>query len=271
MRYQKHIVVFFILLALSVVAIENSVLGWDGMRMISKQKTNFNKPRTEPPLVEQSIEDLTKNFDAAKIYQEPLMTSEFSEPRLAIRIPSDIIVENKNIISNYSQKSSILPKKSFVTVTPKRQDIVAPQNILKMTVLGEDDLSGEYKISKNNTVHLPLIGLVKVNKASVRETKNNVIKKYKNGYLKKPEISLEIISDQEFFILGEVNNPGRYQHMAGIDMRQAVAMADGYTSLANQDSADVWRNSKAHHNSFQMTSFDMVEAGDIIFVRGRSF
>ena len=271
MRYQKHIAVFFILLVFFAIAIEKNVWGGDGMRMISKQKTNFNRPRVTTPPTEKTIDEFTKNFDAAKITQQPQIISKMTEPRLAIKIPSDIIVENANAIPAQYYQSSLQPQNLPVSKISHTPSNPSQKNILKMIVQGEDDLTGQYKISNDNIVSLPLIGAVNINPFDIDRATKIITKKYKNGYLKKPKISLELINDQPFFILGEVNQPGSYQYRSGLTMEQAVALAGGYTRVAKKGSADAWRDSAPYNKSFQIALFDTVEAGDIIFVRERSF
>ena len=79
---------------------------------------------------------------------------------------------------------------------------------VRVTVFGEDDLSGESDISGEGEFACSLIGEVEAGGKTVRELERLVAIKLRDGYLKKPGVSIEVVNYRPFYILGEVKRPG---------------------------------------------------------------
>ena len=83
--------------------------------------------------------------------------------------------------------------------TPGRSVASAPRNytaepgdVLKVTVYGEDDLSGEYIVGPDGEIALPLVGAVEVAGHALGEMPEVIAEAYRKGYLKDPKISVEL-------------------------------------------------------------------------------
>ncbi len=93
---------------------------------------------------------------------------------------------------------------------------------LKVTVYGEDDLSGEVAVDGSGQVQLPLVGPMKAGGLTVHEFVAEVQQILGAKYLKDPRVSVEIKSYRPFYIMGEVNKPGEYPYdLANIPMKTA--------------------------------------------------
>jgi polysaccharide export outer membrane protein len=68
-------------------------------------------------------------------------------------------------------------------------------------------------------------------------------------------------------ILGQVKNPGRYPYSAGLDIRQAVALAGGYDKRASSSSATIYRNNQ----ELDVPPETLVQPGDTIEIPRRFF
>lgn len=105
---------------------------------------------------------------------------------------------------------------------------------LRMITFGEEDLSGEFVVDEQGNLDLPLIGDVSAKGKSLQEVETSIVARLKDGYLKDPKVSLEILNYRPFFIQGEVKNAGQYPYKADLTLQDAVAIAGGYTYRANQ-------------------------------------
>lgn len=141
---------------------------------------------------------------------------------------------------------------------------------LKITVFGEELLSGEFQVDGSGNISYPLIGEVAARGLSLRELQQRLDEKLRDGYLVKPRISLEVMNYRPFYILGEVNKPGKYEYVTGINLYNAVAMAGGYTHRARQNRAEITRANpdKIIKNADHST---IILPGDIIYIRERFF
>jgi protein involved in polysaccharide export with SLBB domain len=104
---------------------------------------------------------------------------------------------------------------------------------LKITVFGENELTGEYGVNPSGVVDFPLIGEVRALGATLRQLERDITRRLKAGYLKDPRISIEVLNFRPFFITGEVRNSGQFPYKAGLTVQEAVAIAGGYTYRAN--------------------------------------
>lgn len=141
---------------------------------------------------------------------------------------------------------------------------------LRINVFNEDDLSGEFQIDGSGNISFPLIGEVKSSGLTLRELEELLVQKLKDGYLVNPRVTIEVLNYRPFYILGEVNNPGKYEYVSGINLLNAVAMAGGYTPRARQNSAKITREKPetvikdADHST-------LIMPGDIIYIDERFF
>ena len=141
---------------------------------------------------------------------------------------------------------------------------------LRITVFGEEGLSGEFQVDGSGNISFPLIGEVQVKGLSLRQLEQRLVESLQEGYLIDPKVSLEVLNYRPFYILGEVKNPGKYEYISGINLYNAVAMAGGYTYRARHNSAEITRSSPeikikdADHST-------VILPGDIINIRQRFF
>lgn len=105
---------------------------------------------------------------------------------------------------------------------------------LKVTVFGEDNLSGPFEVNAVGQVSMPLIGEMPAKGLAIHEFRESVTRKLADGYLKNPKVSVEMLNYRPIFVHGEVKNGGEFAYKNGISLRDAIAMAGGYTYRADQ-------------------------------------
>jgi polysaccharide export outer membrane protein len=107
---------------------------------------------------------------------------------------------------------------------------------------------------------------------TVAELESTLTTALADGYLRNPQVSVQVLEFRPFFILGEVNEPGRYAYSGGLTVLNAVATAGGFTYRANQDKFTAKR-SRADGSSTEVTlqADDLVQPGDILNVKERWF
>ena len=119
---------------------------------------------------------------------------------------------------------------------------------------------------------LPLIGAVDVLSRSVGDVQSAIETRLKDGYLKDPRVSIEVLTYRPFYILGEVNRPGEYPYTAGLTITRAVATAQGYTYRANTRRVFIKHAGQAEEVRVSSSEAGvLVMPGDIIRVPERLF
>ena len=142
---------------------------------------------------------------------------------------------------------------------------------LKVTVYGEDDLSGEFEVNDQGAVALHLVGPVIVAGKTLTEVEGLIAEKFAASFLVNPRVTVEVLNYRPFFILGEVKNPASYPWISGMTVINAVALAGGFTPRAAKGSIMLRRAgdpaSKEQHVDDDMP----VLPGDVITVPERFF
>jgi len=142
---------------------------------------------------------------------------------------------------------------------------------IRVITFGEESLSGEFIIGGSGKVSLPLVGEVQASGLTIPEFQAEVETALKNGYLKEPHVSVEVLTYRPFYILGEVQKPGEYPYSNGLTVLNAVATANGFTYRANAKRVFIKRADSAAEEEFPLTSTTPVAPGDTIRIGERFF
>jgi len=148
---------------------------------------------------------------------------------------------------------------------------LGPADKIKLTVFGEDNLSGEYILSPSGKLALPLLGDLDASGLTVGELKDMVEAKYRNGFLKNPNVSVQILTLRPFYILGEVNKPGEYPYSADLTIQKAAATAGGFTYRANTRRVFIKHIGDTVEAAYTIDSSTPVMPGDTIRIVERFF
>lgn len=105
---------------------------------------------------------------------------------------------------------------------------------LKIVVFGEDNLSGQFEVNALGQISMPLIGEIPAKGMSIAEFRTQLAHRLSDGYLKNPKVNVDILNYRPIYIQGEIKNGGEFQYRNGLTLRDAVAMAGGYTYRADQ-------------------------------------
>jgi len=142
---------------------------------------------------------------------------------------------------------------------------------LRLIVFGEPDLSGEFIVSGEGKVSLPLIGEVLASGATATELQDKIATALKQGYIQNPRVNVEVLTFRPFYILGEVNKPGQYDFSNGMTVERAVATASGYTYRADHKKVFIKHANQDQEEAVKVTSQIMIAPGDTIRIPERYF
>ena len=108
--------------------------------------------------------------------------------------------------------------------------MLGPQDVLNITVLGENDLSRKYTIEQDGSFTFPLIGRVTARGLTLRDLEQELKKQLvSGGYLKNPEISVAVdaYQSQRIMVWGAGQSAGR----VSADRRHDAAVGAGQGRL----------------------------------------
>ena len=109
---------------------------------------------------------------------------------------------------------------------------------VSITVYGETDLSGDFTVDSAGQVQLPLVGQVKAAGLTIHEFVDEVTTTLRQGYLKDPKVSIQVMNFRPFYIMGEVLKPGEYQYESGLSVLSAT-LSNPCTGGTNNSRASV--------------------------------
>lgn len=124
--------------------------------------------------------------------------------------------------------------------------ILSPNDVVLVKVFEEPDLDSQHRISQDGTINFPLIGIVQISGRTVAQAANTLRERLMKGYLRNPQVRVNVIqyASRRITVLGQVQRPGSYvlpseEH---VDLLQAIAMAGGFTRLADEGKVLVRRS-----------------------------
>lgn len=142
---------------------------------------------------------------------------------------------------------------------------------LRVRVFGRDELSGDFSVNPQGHIAFPLLGEIEAAGLTVPEFSERLGDALRNGYVREPNISIEIATYRPFYILGEVQKPGAYPYSPGLTAVGAVATAGGFTYRANSRRIFIQHAGQSGERAYALTGSTIVQPGDTVRVPERLF
>jgi polysaccharide export outer membrane protein len=181
---------------------------------------------------------------------------------------------NGNAAAN-AQK--IFAANSASAAADKQDYKIAPLDVLDVAVFGVTELNRTVQVSSTGMISLPLIKTVKAGGRTQAQLERDIAAKLEAGYLQSPQVSVFVkeYNSQRITVDGAVKKPGIFPTTGQISLMQAVAMAEGLTTVADPSGVLLFRTVD---NKKMAARFDirqiragkvddpMLQAGDIVMV-----
>lgn len=142
---------------------------------------------------------------------------------------------------------------------------------VRVTVFEQESLTNTYSVDQSGYLAFPLIGSLPARGHTVKEMEASIAGGLRQGYLRDPDVSVEVDRYRPIFVMGEVGAAGQYSYVPGLTAQKAIAIAGGFTARANQGNVDITRDINGKVITGRVTTSDPVLPGDTIYVRERLF
>ncbi len=174
--------------------------------------------------------------------------------------------------------------------------VISANDLIRFEVYKEPDLTTETRVDQDGTVSLPLVKTVMVGGRSISEARETVRLLYEKDFLVAAHVNIVLVQSSKtnkepvlvkpklrFTILGQVKKPGNHEIQEGekVSIVQAIAIAEGFTGVANQKSVTVLRTVNGKTEKFELDVKQMmndskakpfeIKPGDMIDVRQTVF
>jgi len=155
---------------------------------------------------------------------------------------------------------------------------VGPDDVFEVRVHGHDDLTGVHRVSASGHIDFPLIGRVAVQGLTSTQIADAIRGRLLDGYLRAPVVTVYVKErhSKKVFVLGQVAKPGAFIFEKNMSIVQAIAMAGGFTPVAQANYTIVTRVDNGQERRIPVpvekiitdksASNFVLQPGDIVFV-----
>lgn len=125
--------------------------------------------------------------------------------------------------------------------------IIGAQDVLSITVLEDDKLTGRYTVEADGTFSFPLLGRIQAGGMTIRDFEVALKAKLKDGFFVNPQVSVgvEQYRSQRVFVTGEVRLPGMIPLTGGMTLVEALTRAGGATGITSSGEVAIVRQKQA--------------------------
>ncbi len=120
--------------------------------------------------------------------------------------------------------------------------LLGPEDVLKVAVWKDEQLTQEMVVRPDGMISFPLIGEVTASGRTAEDVRLDVTKRLMK-YLPTPNVTVTVLKVQSYriYVLGRVLKPGEYQAGHHTDVLQALSMAGGLTPYAAENDIKIIR------------------------------
>ncbi|MGD9915416.1 MAG: polysaccharide biosynthesis/export family protein [Rhizobiaceae bacterium] len=142
---------------------------------------------------------------------------------------------------------------------------------VRITVFEQESLTNTYSVDQSGYIAFPLVGAIAARGHTAQQIEGQIAARLREGYLRDPDVSVEIDRYRPIFVMGEVGAAGQYSYVPGMTVYKAIAVAGGFTPRATQDNVDINRDINGKVMTGRVLTSDPILPGDTIYVRERLF
>jgi polysaccharide export outer membrane protein len=121
--------------------------------------------------------------------------------------------------------------------------VIGQGDVLTISVWKDESLTRDVVVLPDGTISFPLIGNIAAEGKTVDELKAEIVSKLRK-YVPDPVLNVAVRSVNSMFIyvIGRVNNPGRFALAGNINVLQALATAGGLNPFADNNGIRIIRS-----------------------------
>jgi polysaccharide biosynthesis/export protein len=150
--------------------------------------------------------------------------------------------------------------------------LLGANDVVRIQVYGEEDLTVESKIDGDGNMNFPLLGQVHVACKTIQQLQEHLTAQLASGYVRMPRVTAYVFKYRNFYVSGEVKVPGGYPYEEWLSVQKALTMAGGVTEKAEKDSISVVRHINGQEETLPVKLESLLLPDDTIIVpEGQKF
>jgi polysaccharide export outer membrane protein len=142
--------------------------------------------------------------------------------------------------------------------------LIGPEDVLKVAVWKDEQLTQETVVRPDGLITFPLIGDVSAAGRTAEDVRNEIARRL-SKYLPNPHVTVAVLKvlSNRIYVLGRVNKPGEYLVGHYTDVLQALSMAGGLTPYASENDIKIMRRGGGEQQVFHFRYADMLKERDL--------
>ena len=140
--------------------------------------------------------------------------------------------------------------------------IISPQNVLQIKIFGDASTNQIYRVDERGYIKHALLGPIKIGGMSVSEAEKFIESKLVGDYFVDPRVTIFMLEQSHFSVLGEVKKPGTYEILGKVSVIEAISMAGGFTPVAAQRDVKIIRKQEGRESTINVDSTRITQQGD---------
>ena len=146
--------------------------------------------------------------------------------------------------------------------SPMGDYVIGPGDVLNISVWNNETLTKAVTVLPDGKIHFPLIGEIVVGGKTLVVLEKELKTKL-HPFVPDPELSVMVgqVNSMLIYVIGKVNQPGRFALNTNVNVLQALATAGGLNTFAKRNKIKIFRKTKGKTHIFPF-EYDRVTEGE---------
>ncbi|MGA6828427.1 polysaccharide biosynthesis/export family protein [Nitrospira sp. NS4] len=142
--------------------------------------------------------------------------------------------------------------------------LLGPEDVLKISVWKDEQLTQETVVRPDGMITFPLIGEVTAAGRTVEEVRSDIAKRLVK-FIPTPNVTVTVLKvlSYRIYVLGRVNKPGEFLVGHHTDVLQALSLAGGLTPYASENDIKIMRRGGGDQQVFRFRYGDVQKGKDL--------
>lgn len=154
---------------------------------------------------------------------------------------------------------------------PEGDYTLAGGDTVQVLVYGEDDLSMRITIPGSGRIDYAFVGSLILAGKTVTEVRDEIYQRLLGDYLVSPRVSVTVDVYRDFYVYGEVTNPGGYPWQPGMTVRKAISLVGGLKERASGSKWFLVAEGTSENDRRKVDQDDLIRPGDTLTIEQSFF
>jgi len=145
-------------------------------------------------------------------------------------------------------------------------------DVFTVRIVGEQDLSGQYRVAADGTIDFPYVGRMEVQGQRPGEVQRQLTERLKDGYLRNPQVTVLVQewNSRKINVLGQVSKAGPVSYFPRMTIVDAISAAGGFTEIAAKNTVHLRRerDGKVVTKTYRVADISEGKAPNVVMLPG---